>query len=214
MTRLTLLMVILTNSAVGAPKGNAVNSNTSAEQSNCRLDVEVLQSTNDQVKLRYTFSNRGTQNVYLFHRLYEKLDDKKVFQTSVNKVYVEFDGSRAIVSKKIFPVPRDIDVEKTNVPCASVVKPNDKITETLELKLPLVPQNPYPGKKSPGLAAVDVEMYFELGFVALPPDGEKLGVKVETLDGPATYFGSFQPNKQSLLRVGPLPGKFAARPPK
>lgn len=208
-----LLVGALQGCLTDTTKGSAMNKIIINERASCRLEVQLLQITTDLLKIRYTFGNHSAQNVYLFNRLYNKIDGKK-FLTNVNNVYIDFEQNKSVISKKIFPVPMDLDVERSIVPCASLVKPGATIAETLEIQLPLVPVNPYRNLKNLAELPQKVDLWFEVGYVTLPPDGERLAVNVDTLDGLSYYFGSFPADKQMLLRAGPLPNKVPANLPK
>ncbi len=211
--RYALLILSIWACLASTAKGKAMNKVSTHENESCRLDVELLDISAQGAKLRYTFTNQGRSNFYLFNRLYTHIEGKK-FITVINNVYIEIGRETAVISKKIFPVPDDLDVERTNVPCASLIKPGASTTETIELRFPLIPTNPYKTTKNFSDLPQKVALWFEVGGSSIPPEGERMATMVDTKDGMAYYFSSFPANKQLLLRAGPLPIKVPARLPK
>jgi hypothetical protein len=166
---------------------------------NCCLKVDVRQASR-QLTLSYTFTNGdGGRNAYVFNGLYKKIDINRVFQTDSDLVYVTLEADVVVVSKKLFPVPRDVRVEAPVVPCTSRVPPGEALGETLTMHLPLRCFTPYLSDRP---RATDVHyLAFELGYFLAHPDGERLARTVKTRQGSAPLFVPFPEGSQSLLRV-------------
>jgi hypothetical protein len=175
----------------------------SVEIDGYRLRVDVLEATRESLELRYTFQNGGDRSAYLFNHLFTDFDAPGVIQDDKDRVYVTADREGVVLSKKIFPVPRDMDVEQPNVPAATRVARGETASETIRLKLPLSPDNPYDrgAKPAPWVRPKTLPVSFELGFLRVPPEGEKLARVVATKSGPAFDFGSTPAARQTVLRA-------------
>jgi hypothetical protein len=171
-----------------------------------RLEVEVLRADEEALDLRYSFHNGGQRSAYLFNRIYSEIDAVGVFRTDRDRVYVEVGPKSVMLSKKIFPVPQDIDVEQPVVPLATRVAPGESVVETIKLRVPLTPHTPYLRGAAPDpQAAPQVStVEFELGFFVVPPEREHLARAVTTSEGSAYSFGSAPAASQTILRAGPL----------
>jgi hypothetical protein len=170
-----------------------------------RLDVEVLGVDAKGLDLQYSFHNSGDRSAYLFNRIFSRIDGSGVFLTDKDSVYTMVESEGVTVSKKIFPVPRDIDVEKLTVPAATRVAPGETAHEALHLELPLIPDTPYLRQRPDlGAAPRTLPLFFELGFYLVPPEGERLAHVVTTKQGPAYSFDTAHAERQTVLRVGPL----------
>jgi len=169
----------------------------------CLLEVEARQQ-HRQLTLSYSFTNATTgdraRSAYVFNRLYNEVDAKRVFQTDPHLVYVTWDADSIVVSKKLFPVPSNVRVEAPVVPCTSRVAPGERLDETLILPVPLLCFAPYP-TPTVEYDGETAALAFELGYFLAHPDGEKLAKIVETRQGSAPMFVPFPQGSQSLLRV-------------
>jgi hypothetical protein len=175
----------------------------SVEIDGYRLRVDVLEATPESLEIRYTFQNGGDRSAYLFNHLFTGFDAPGVIQDDKDRVYVTADRGGVVLSKKIFPVPHDMDVEQPNVPAAMRVARWESASETIRLKLPLSPGNPYDRGAKPGPWArpKTLPVSFELGFLRVPPEGEGLALVVATTSGPAYDFGSMPAASQTILRT-------------
>ena len=181
----------------------------------CELHVAVVHSDAHAVTFEYSFHNKGSQNVYLFNKLYSHLDEGGVYHTNVSLVNVEMEGSHLLFSKKIVPVPDHIDVEQPTLPCVSLVRPGEHFDEKVVLTLPLKPWTPYLQLLDTELTAqsTPVQAWYEIGYFKTTPQGDALAEHVSTTHGPALYFYPFTLAHQKTLRVGPFPIQLPARLP-
>ncbi|EYF07828.1 hypothetical protein [Chondromyces apiculatus] len=185
------------------------------QQASCKLEASLVEVRSDHLTLRYRFSNESSRTALLFNRLFSTIDATLVFQTSKNTVYVEVDETSAILSKKLVPVPPDIDVERPVVPLVTAVKPGEGFEETLSIPLPLRPHQPYPtfGRERPQEVVSPRDSWFELGLLLVPPEGLRLAKEVQTTEGVALSIGPVDARDQVVLRAGPLAVKLPAHAP-
>jgi hypothetical protein len=178
-----------------------------AELSQCRLEVRIKRIDAASLELCYTLQNQAQQNAYFFNLLYDGINEQGVYKTDRNLVYVEFKDSQVTLSKKIIPVPADIEVEKPVLPCTTLVRPAQRFEENITIRLPLRPWTPYfkPGDAALKATPVLRQVWFEIGFFVAPKQSDSLAKTVQTTNGPSLYFYPFPVSGQRLLRVGPLP---------
>lgn len=179
-----------------------------------RLEITAALATPERATLRYRFTNDGDRNDYLFHRLWDEIGSDLVFRTSVHRVYVEIVPEGVLISKKAVPVPPNMAVEQVNLPCVSRVAPGASVEEEVEIPLPLAPGTPYQRYADKKLAAEPtlLDAWFEVGFLAVPPEGDRLAVAAATTDGPAFRFNGITIRSQVLVRA-PLSLKLPVRLP-
>jgi len=176
-------------------------------ESGCHtLEVRVVRQEGDTLILQYAFHNKGQQNTYLFNRVFKGLDDQGKYRTHGDFVYVELDSVQVVISKKVMPVPPDVEVEKPVVPCVSLVRPGEKCEEQFAVSLPLKAWTPY--RRSEGdeteESVTALPLWFEVGYFSTSKEGDALAKTVETTEGPALCFYPFWPSSQSILRAGPV----------
>jgi len=187
-----------------------------SEALKCTLRVAVTVQEARALTVAYTFENGSTQNAYLFNLLYERIGPGPMFFTDPNAVYVDLEGGDLMLSQKIVPVPEGMKVEKPNVPCTTLVRPGERFQQMVALRLPLRVRTPYRRYEDKDLADRPVmrKASFELGFFLASPEGERMGAKVKTPAGEATYFYPFPVLSQKLLRVGPFAEAVPVRVPR
>ena len=213
--RLTCMIVLagagLAGGGCGAPpKGmSTMRERFTSDDKGVRLDLEVQQTGKTPLRLSYVLRNTTSQNVYLINKLYSDLEagpDGVVFVTDPNLVYVDVREGGVVLSKRIVPVPEDMDVELPEVPCASVVTPGGQFQETIEVALPVRPRTPYLGKPKNGWRDQPSphRVWFELGYCLGPAGAEKNVPAVKTTHGDALDLSSMPESEQRLFRMGPL----------
>ncbi len=175
------------------------------ENAGCRLELIARVETNF-VAVRYVFVNRGVNPVFLFNRLYLSVKPPRVFQTDPDRVNVVFEDRRVTVSKQIVPVPANIDVERRNVPCSTLVASGSSFSEALRIPLPLRPVSPYDGARlGPERSKPEMrELWFSLGYAEILEKMVMSVPVVETEQGDAYGLFTAQPEQQKILIVGPL----------
>jgi hypothetical protein len=183
----------------------AMNSTMSASTRECRLEVTVSESQGSLV-IVYRFFNNSPRNGYLFNKQCANVGNDGVYRTQRDLLNVEVLHREVIVSKKIVPVPPDLDVEKPNIPCVTLVRGRTQFEETIRVKLPLKPYTPYAKPRDTDLAAspVSLPLAFELGYFVAPRESDSQAREARTSDGPALRFDPFPVGSQSILRVGPF----------
>jgi hypothetical protein len=178
------------------------------------LTITSARVSEDRATIGYRFTSTADRNLYLFHRLWEEIGADLVFQTSVHRAYVEIVPDGVLLSKKAVPVPPNMAVEQPNLPCVSRVEPGGSIAEEMEIPLPLVPRTPYlrAPKADQQTETRLLDAWFEVGFLAVPPEGDRLAVAASTSDGPALRFNGITIRSQVLLRA-PLSLQLPVRLP-
>ena len=191
----------------------------SERQDGCELVVEASRIDKETLQVAYTFANRTDQDAFLFNLLFKDYKDG-VYETDPNLVYVELGAARAAVSKKIVPVPDDMEVERPVIPCVTRVGPGEEFSETLRLKLPLKAFTPYlfeptAPKDSPPDEAKPVvaPATFEIGYF-LTREGGSLAKEVETSQGKGLHFYPFTYANQKTMKVGPIDDAVPVTPPR
>lgn len=201
-------MLTTSLSVLGAPSREETNvvETLSAAGAESELAVDLRVVDDARVRLSYRFHNRSSANAYLFNKLYRDFDGKTgLYTTDTNLVYCEVVHDRTVLSKRIVPVPDDLEVEKPVIPCVTRVRPGEWFQEEVVVALPLRPWTPYLEPKDTQLkqSALSQPVVFELGFF-VSSAAEPLAGTVQTSQGPALYFYPFSPARQKVLRVGPF----------
>lgn len=168
-----------------------------SQAQNCEMRVAV-QSGPAALLVFYEFHNRSGKTAFLFNLLHRSGPSGGP-EADVNLVYAQQSGDSVVLSKKIFPVPSNVDVERPDVPYVSRVEPGQVFREKFSVPLPLKLWTPYPGPTAPALPQASVS--FELGFF-LAPDPS-----VAKQSGGHLVVYPFPAEKQVVLRSGPL-GRF------
>lgn len=186
---------------------HVMSSSQATQKDKVKLEISSEIQAGKTLVLRYTFHNGSSQNAYLFNQFYRGIVDGPVFETDPNLLNIEVSKRGILLSKKIVPVPADIDVEKPVFPCATLVKPGSELSETLILQLPLIPWTPYhdSGQSQSGHQAIPRKAWFELGYFPSNPQSDALAQRVRTKRDEAFRFDPFPIEGQKTLEVGPLP---------
>lgn len=162
----------------------------------------AAQSAPDALTVGYEFRNRSSKTAFLFNLLH-RTGPSGGPEPSTDLVYIHASGGNLVLSKKIFPVPANIDVEKPNVPYVTRVEPGQTFREKFTVPLPLKPYTPYPAP--PAAPPNEAIVFFELGFFLAPDPAI-----AKQADGHLTVY-PFQAERQTVLRAGPL-GRFPVSP--
>ena len=182
---------------------------------NCIVSVTATIHGSDQLVIDYTVVNQGRQTVAMFNRLYDGFDAKGLPRVDVNFVGVVPEVDRAVVAKKLFPVPPDTFVERTYLPFVTLVKPGATFIERVVLELPLAPWHPYLSASEMQLPppTQQLPLYFELGMFAISAEGLNTLGRTNTSIGQQYSLAAFTEDAQHVARVGPLPVKVTVRVP-
>ena len=171
---------------------------TTATVPDADLQIDVRPSS-QALLVEYRFTNRSRRTAFLFNVIH-RAGPSGNREPDVNLVYVQLAGDSVVLSKKIIPVPPDIDVEKPDVPYVTRVDPGQTFAETINAPLPLKLYAPYETSAAPVMG--EAEVWFELGFFLAPDPSvaRKVGNRLVVYPFPV--------DKQLILRRGPL-GRFA-----
>lgn len=148
--------------------------------------------------LGYEFRNRSARVAFLFNVLHRGAE------ADANLIYAQAVGGVLLLSKKIIPVPADVDVEKPDVPYVTRVESGATFREKLDVPVPVKLWAPYKGAVGTAAEGTELDAWFELGFF-LAPDA---GVAKEA--GGKLVVYPFAAEKQTVMRVGPV-GRLAVR---
>lgn len=184
-----------------------------ATADSCRLEVTATVAGTEMLQLSYVFRNNSPNPAFVFNRLYQGLDGERRYKIDPNLIYVQLEGTQIVLSKKVIPVPEDIDVEKPEVPLVTLVPPQGATQEKLSLKLPLRLRSPYGGNRpKPALPKPEqLKLVFEIGFfLGQKQKTQELAAKVATTAGEGLRIDPFPAARQKVLRVGPLPAVAVA----
>lgn len=156
-----------------------MNTTHGAAGEQSKLEVSVTRKDEKTLSLRYRFDNEGARNAFLFNKLYRGISDRGVYSTDTNLVNIEMgQEGEIVISKKIVPVPVEIDVEKTVTPLVTQVRPQQTFEETIVVPLPLTFKTPYlilRDSTAKGMASSrPVLIWFELGFFLRHPAARSL----------------------------------------
>jgi hypothetical protein len=131
-----------------------------------QLDVTLVQAAPDRLLFRYRARNSWTRELYLFNRLFVE-EPSGARRVDPARVYVVVDGTVLHVSKQMFEVPEDVEVEQPEVPYLSRLGPGETFEEEISLPLPVRESYPYmspPAAASPGEKRTCDQLVFTLGY--------------------------------------------------
>jgi hypothetical protein len=172
-------------------------------QHQATLQAELRPRDGGTATLAYTVRNAGASEIFLFNRMYADVDGAGRYLLEPDLCLVELRAGSAVLAKKIPELPPRKFVEVRNVPCVTAVAAGGTYTETITLRLPLLPWSPYAA--SPGAVNVTtLPVLLELGFFVGVEGTRALGRMVPTSAGEALRFAPFSMDSQLLLRTGPL----------
>ena len=185
----------------------AANQVVTAESGQIRLEARVVRLDEHSFSFSYSFTNGGSRNAYVFNRLYDRINQDGTYQTHRNLMYVEMEPVGVVLSKKIIPVPPNMDVEKPIVPCTTRVRPGETLSEVIEVAFPVKPSTPYAKPPTSSLQEPEIQrsVWIDIGYLEPTRDVDALARDVRTTEGTAPYFYPVPVSSQKVLRVGPLP---------
>jgi len=160
------------------------------------VDIEA-----SRVSIAYVVENRSPVVLHLFNRLYRRCEADG-YPVDPDRVEIEIRDGLALVSKKLVPVPDDMEFEFVHLPCMTQLLQGASFEERVSVPLPLVPRTPY--QRSLGIVPRRRPMLFALGYSLGGPGPSKVARVVRTPDGTALRFDAFTASKQRLLTLGPF----------
>lgn len=161
-----------------------------------------LQCAEGRLSISYQFSNFCNSDIFLFNKMYEKVDDEGRYIIDENLCNVDVDKGTVVISKKIGTLPEARLVESLNIPCITAVAPGNSCRETVVLDLPLQPWSPYDTVDAP--VSLDWPVYFQLGYIVGQPSSKSVARTVSTTTGKALRFAAVTVGAQVLLTTGPF----------
>jgi hypothetical protein len=164
--------------------------------------------------LNYTALNSGPDAIYIFNILHEEFNEQGVYPVNLSKIYVEITQDAVILSKKIFPVPSGMFVEKTNVPFVTRLAPGAHVTEKMNVPEILQPASPYlpDATDDSGQKTALRKIFFELGYFVAKAGTDDLVKSYPTTLGSRLGFDPFPITSQLIKRAGPLGATEVALP--
>jgi ribosomal protein L40E len=161
--------------SIETPQGKDIN-----------LRFEVVEKTEDMLRVRYEAENVSSSDLYLFNHLYHDYNEEGIFELDANLVYVSVEGSTARLLKGIPDIPYGILAEIPIVPCATLLPRGQRSAEILQIGLPLRQFNPYTPDERPVIENLK-EIIFSLGYFPVAEIGQRPVNNVRTTEGQALY---------------------------
>lgn len=172
----------------------------------CTIDAQASFISPTSLQLHYRVKNTSDYVLFLMNGFWNAVTMDGQYQVQPNKANVQVGPDRVTISKKVVPVPEDMEVEFHYTPCMSRLGPHETYEETLEIAVPVVPFTWYLApwdEPVPASKGVLRPLYFELGYLALPVQNESAIRLVATSHGPA-YHRNTEPEDQLVVCAGPL----------
>lgn len=144
-----------------------------------QLACEIVKRDDTEITLAYTVKNGLPCDIYLFDPLTDFRGQQ--FVPIHNRVYVFWDDDDLLhVTKRLWPVPEDVDVYMPEVPYLTRVAAGAEIREELRLPIPLIVNFPYrwiDEDEPHSLVTRDSkQMLFSIGYLAAkdPQTGDEI----------------------------------------
>ena len=169
------------------------------------LGLEVRLALADQrLRLEYRAINSGGRPLFVFNILHGEMDESGVFPL-LHDAYVEMRDNTVVVSRKLFPIPPMMFVERRNIPFATRLLPGQVLHEVIELAVPLKPNDPYHDVDAAELRQwMELPLIFELGYFPGAENTEQTARTFPTDHGLRAGFDVFTESAQLFQRAGPL----------
>ena len=154
------------------------------------------------LELRYELTNTSATPLYLFNKL-ARSGGASLFDTDPNAANIVLHPDHVAIGKTLVPVPSGREVERSYVPCLSLLPPGAKLTETMRLPCPLAPFTWYasrPMRSSP----ISRVVVFELGYALASPEAGQAIRLIDTPYGSTYAAGWLSPELQHIISSAPL----------
>jgi hypothetical protein len=181
-----------------------MNAHSTVKSGEVTLET-TAKMVNNRLRIEYDIRNREKAAIYVFNKLYTKIDENRVWHVDPNRVYVLFSGGAGTLAKRVIAVPHGVLVEHREFPCVTRIEPGKSYHESISLVPPIVPWTPYSIDREGEHRTVKAEFSFEIGFFRERPGTSKLAYTVKTPRGTSLYFDSFNADNQSILKTRPFP---------
>jgi hypothetical protein len=142
------------------------------------LNYEVKQLDTGELDLTYEIQNQENSDIYIFSPLTDYRGQDWV--PLPQRVYVFWDRDGIIhLTKRLWPVPDDVEIYMPEVPFHSRVSPGGKLQEHVRLPVPLLVNFPYRSetteKSHVGRAVKDSKgILFSIGYLSPKNDDVKV----------------------------------------
>jgi hypothetical protein len=180
-----------------------MNAHSTVKSGEVTLET-TAKMVNNRLRIEYDIRNREKAAIYVFNKLYTKIDENRVWHVDPNRVYVLFSGGTGTLAKRVIAVPHGVLVEHREFPCVTRIEPGKSYHESISLVPPIVPWTPYSIDREGEHRTVKAEFSFEIGFFRERPGTSNLAYTVKTPKGTSLYFDSFDADHQSILKTGPF----------
>lgn len=107
-----------------------------------RVDLELVGTSSDGLRLRYRTENIWGREVYLVNRLFVS-DPTGEIVLDPNRVYVTVKDGALHLAKMFVEVPEGMDVECPELPFLTMLQPGEVFAEEFDLRLPTKVAWPY-----------------------------------------------------------------------
>lgn len=118
-----------------------VTSMASGTHPEVRLQYDLRVSADNVLALRYSVHNDLNRDIFLFTPLADFRDQE--FVPVPRRVYVFVEDETVHITKRLWPVPDDVEVYMPEVPYLTRVAAGTKWDEQLNVPLPLIENYPY-----------------------------------------------------------------------
>lgn len=202
LTRRAVWLSLAAGTCATACRGYETERPKDVADENIQVDVRhQVEAT--ALRISYRATNRSSAPLFLFDVLHGEFEDG-AFPLD-RSGYVEINDDSVIVSRKLFPVPPLMLVEKPNIPFVTRLAAGGTHQDEFSVELPLIVRNPYlKPERVPGALSRNRRLFFELGFFVGADGTEGQGKLFRTDGGDRPGFSVFSSDRQRLIRKGPL----------
>lgn len=173
------------------------------------LNTEIISKTETKVVIEYQLRNNSDSSIYLFDILFAGWTNQGIPIADDQEVYRLIINGEIVLSRKVLPVPDDIDLEIRQYPLMIRVNPGQTHISSFEVKLPCRIYDPYDYKPEKVAEIKELPWSLELGYVEATPQLEQRLKPQQTTEGRQGWMiQSFNESNQKLIRVsgtGTLP---------
>lgn len=173
------------------------------------LNTEIISKTKTEFVLEYKLENNSKLPIYLFEILLTGWTNQGVPIVDDQEVYRLIINGEMVFSRKVIPVPDDIDLEIRQYPLLVRVNPGQQHISSFEVKLPCRIYDPYDYKPEKIAEIKELPWSLELGYVDANQQLDERLMPQQTTEGKQGWMiQSFNESHQKLIRVsgkGTLP---------
>ena len=148
--------------------------NTKTAEKKVEFDCQITE-TDLGLKIEFTVQNNLEDAIYIFSPIAEFEAEELVPKPT--RVYVTVAGKVCHIQKTLFEVPDSIDVYMPEVPFLTLIRPDKKVSETIELPKQMIANFPYQFAEGKATAQKNERadsLVFKLGYLIHSEDLDSL----------------------------------------